>query len=81
MIYAQQAPKCSMGSGILGVIADAGCQRVENQHVIQGQGIYFRVAMRPGKRRGTPHAPEGRVDDMAEVGKAHILAKVGRHFG
>jgi IS5 family transposase len=43
---------------------------------MQGRGIGFRVAMRPGKRRVLPDTPEGRLDDLVEPAKAHIRAKV-----
>jgi IS5 family transposase len=45
---------------------------------MQGRGIRFRVAMRPGKRRVLPDTPEGRLDDLVETAKAHIRAK-GEH--
>jgi IS5 family transposase len=45
---------------------------------MEGKGIGFRVAMRPGKRRALPATPEGRLDDLIETAKAHIRAK-GEH--
>jgi len=47
---------------------------------MQGRGIGFRVAMRPGKRRVLPDRPEGRLDDLVETAKAHIRAKVEHPF-
>ena len=36
------------------VYADAGYQGIEKRSEMQGRGIGFRVAMRPGKRRALP---------------------------
>jgi IS5 family transposase len=47
---------------------------------MQGRGIGFRVAMRPGKRRVLPDTPEGRIDDLVETAKAHNRAKVEHPF-
>jgi IS5 family transposase len=60
------------------VYADAGYQGIEKREEMQGKGIGFRVAMRPGKRRALPDSPEGRLDDLMETAKAHIRAK-GEH--
>ena len=60
------------------VYADAGYQGIEKQDEMQGRGIGFRVAMRPGRRRVLPDMPEGRLDDLVETAKAHIRAK-GEH--
>jgi IS5 family transposase len=57
---------------------DAGYQGIEKRDEMQGRGIGFRVAMRPGKRRALPDTPEGRLDDLVETAKAHIRAK-GEH--
>ena len=62
------------------VYADAGYQGIEKRPEMQGRGIGFRVAMRPGKRRVLPDTPEGRVDDLIETAKAHIRAKVEHPF-
>ena len=62
------------------VYADAGYQGIEKRREMQGRGIGFRVAMRPGKRRALPDTPEGRVDDLIETAKAHIRAKVEHPF-
>ena len=62
------------------VYADAGYQGIEKRSEMQGKGIGFRVAMRPGKRRALPDTPEGRVDDMVETAKAHFRAKVEHPF-
>jgi transposase, IS5 family len=45
---------------------------------MEGKGIGFHVAMRPGKRRALPDTSEGRLDDLIETAKAHIRAK-GEH--
>jgi IS5 family transposase len=62
------------------VYADAGYQGIEKRSEMQGRGIGFRVAMRPGKRRALPDTPEGRLDDRVETAKAHIRAKVEHPF-
>jgi IS5 family transposase len=63
------------------VYADFGYQGVEKRQEMQGKGVGFRVAMRPGKRRALPDTPEGRLDDLIESAKAHIGAKGEHHFG
>jgi IS5 family transposase len=62
------------------VYADAGYQGIEKRSEMQGKGIGFRVAIRPGKRRALPDTPEGRVDDLVETAKAHFRAKVEHPF-
>ena len=62
------------------VYADAGYQGIEKRAEMEGKGIGFRVAMRPGKRRALPDTPEGRVDDLIETAKAQIRAKVEHPF-
>ena len=62
------------------VYADAGYQGIEKRPEMEGKGIGFRVAMRPGKRRALPDTPEGRLDDLIETAKAHIRAKVEHPF-
>ena len=62
------------------VYADAGYQGIEKRPEMEGKGIGFRVAMRPGKRRALPDTPEGRVDDLIETAKAHFRAKVEHPF-
>ena len=62
------------------VYADAGYQGIEKRAEMEGKGIGFRVAMRPGKRRALPETLEGRVDDLIETAKAHIRAKVEHPF-
>jgi hypothetical protein len=47
--------------------ADAGYQGIEKREEMQGRGIGFRVAMRPGKRRVLPDTPEGQLDDLVET--------------
>ena len=60
--------------------ADAGYQGIEKRSEMEGRGIGFRVAMRPGKRRALPDTPERRVGDLIETAKAHIRAKVEHPF-
>ena len=62
------------------VYADAGYQGIAKRPEMQGRGIGFRVAMRPGQRRALPETPEGRVDDLIETAKAHFRAKVEHPF-
>ena len=62
------------------VYGDAGYQGIEKRPEMQGRGIGFRIAMRPGKRRALPDTPEGRVDDLIETAKAHVRAKVEHPF-
>jgi IS5 family transposase len=62
------------------VYADAGYQGIEKRAEMEGKGIGFRVAMRPGKRHALPDTPEGRVEDLIETAKAHIRAKVEHPF-
>lgn len=62
------------------VYADAGYQGIEKREEMKGKAVGFRVAMRPGKRRGLPDTPEGRLDDLIETAKAHIRAKVEHPF-
>ena len=49
------------------VYEDAGYQGIEKRELMQGRGIGFRVAMRPGKRRVLPDNPEGQLDDLVET--------------
>jgi len=62
------------------VYADAGYQGIEKRPEMQGRGIGFRTAIRPGKRRALPYTPEGRLDDLIETAKAHFHAKVEHPF-
>jgi IS5 family transposase len=57
------------------IYADSGCQGIENREEMQGKVIGFRVAMRQGKKQTLFDSPEGRLDDLIETAKAHILAK------
>ena len=60
------------------VYADAGYQGIAKRPAMAGKTTAFRVAMRPGKRRGLPDTPEGKLLDLIETAKAHIRAK-GEH--
>jgi IS5 family transposase len=62
------------------VYADAGYQGIEKRPEMEGKGIGFRVAMRPGKLRALPNTLEGRLDDLVETAKAHIRAKGEQPF-
>jgi IS5 family transposase len=46
-----------------------------------GTSAEFRVAMRPGKPRGLPDTPDGRLQQLIETAKAHIRSKVEHPFG
>jgi IS5 family transposase len=62
------------------VYADAGYQGIEKREEMEGKTARFRVAIRPGKRRALPDTPEGRLENLVEAAKAHILAKVEYPF-
>jgi IS5 family transposase len=60
------------------VYADAGYQGIEKQEEMQGKGIVFRVAMRPGKRRALSDSPEGRLVDLIETALAGTASACSR---
>jgi IS5 family transposase len=60
------------------VYADAGYQGIEKRAEMEGKGIGFRVAMRPGKRRALPDTPEGRIDDLIETALAGTASACSR---
>ncbi len=62
------------------VYGDAGYQGIAKRPELLGKTMEFRVAMRPGKRRGLPDTPEGRLQDLIETAKAHIGSKVEHPF-
>jgi IS5 family transposase len=62
------------------VYGDAGYQGIAKRPEMVGKTAEFRVAMRPGKRRGLPDTPEGRLQDLIETTKAHIRSKVKHPF-
>ena len=62
------------------VYADAGYQGIEKSDEMQGRGIGFRFAMRPGMRRVLPDMPADRLNDLVETAKAHIRAEVEHPF-
>jgi len=47
--------------------ADGSYQGIEKREEMQGRGIDFRFAMRPGTLRVLPDMPEGRLDDLVET--------------
>jgi IS5 family transposase len=57
------------------VYADAGYQGIEKRPDMKGKSTTFRVAIRPGKRRGLPKTANGRLDDLIKSAKAHFYAK------
>jgi Transposase and inactivated derivatives, IS5 family len=60
------------------VYSDARYQGIAARPEMAGMTTEFRVAMRPGKRRGLPDTPEGRLQDLIETAKANIRSK-GEH--
>jgi transposase, IS5 family len=62
------------------VYGDAGYQGIAKRREMAGMTTKFRVAMRPGKRRGLPDTPEGSMQDLIETAKAHIRSKVEHPF-
>jgi IS5 family transposase len=62
------------------VCGDAGYQGIAKRPEMDGKTREFRVAMRPGKRRGLPDTPEGRMQDLIETAKADIRSKVEHPF-
>ncbi|MCX5940722.1 MAG: IS5 family transposase [Cyanobium sp. LacPavin_0818_WC50_MAG_67_9] len=62
------------------VYGDAGYQGIAKRPEMAGKTTEFRVAMRPGKRRGLPDTPEGRMQDLIETAKARIRSKVEHPF-
>ena len=58
------------------VYGDAGYQGIEKRSEMAGKSTAFRVAMRPGKRRVLPDTPDGRLLDLVETAKAHILSLI-----
>lgn len=62
------------------VSGDAGYQGIGKRTEMAGHSAVFSVAMRPGKRRVLPGTADGRLQDLIEVAKAHIRAKVEHPF-
>ena len=62
------------------VYGDAGYQGLEKRAKIAGKSTISWVAMRPGKRRGLPDTPDGRLLNLVETAKAHIRAKIKHPF-
>jgi len=62
------------------VYGDAGYQGIAKRPEMAGKTTEFRVAMRPGKRRGLPDTPVGRMQDLIESAKAHNRSKIKHRF-
>ncbi len=62
------------------VYGDAGYQGIAKRPEMAGHSATFRVAMRPGKRRALPDNADGKLQDLIEVAKAHVRAKVEHPF-
>jgi len=58
---------------------DAGRQGIAKRPEMAGKSTEFRGAMRPGKRRVLPDAPEGQLADLVETANAHIRSEVEHH--
>ena len=52
------------------VYGDAGYQGIAKRPEMAGTAAEFRVTMRPGKHRGLPDTPEGRLQDLIETALA-----------
>jgi len=52
------------------VCGDAGYQGFAKRPEMASTAAEFRVAMRPGKHRGLPDTPEGRLQDLIETALA-----------
>ena len=62
------------------VYGDAGYQGITKRPEMASHSAVFRVAMRPIKRRALPDTPARRLQDLIEVAKARVRAKVERPF-
>jgi len=56
------------------VYADSGYQGIEEREERKGKSIGLHFAMRSEKRRSLHDTPQGRLDDLIEIAKAHIRA-------
>jgi len=63
------------------VYADAGYQGIEKRATMQGRGIGFRVAMRPGKRRALPVHPRGGWMIWSKLPRLTSAPRWSTHFG
>jgi IS5 family transposase len=74
-------PAAELLHGDEGVVyGDAGYQGIAKRPEMAGKTTKFRVAMRPGKRRSLQDTPEGRLQDLIVMAKAHIRSKVEHPF-
>jgi IS5 family transposase len=62
------------------VYGDGGDQRIAKRPEMAGKTTEFRVAMRLSKRRALPVAPDGKLQDLIEMAKAHIRSNVEQPF-
>jgi IS5 family transposase len=53
---------------------------IEKREDFEGSSCQFRIAMRPGQRRALPDALKGWLEDLFEMAKAHLCAKVEHPF-
>lgn len=60
--------------------ADAGYQGFEKRQEMEAIKVKFRIAMRPGMRWELPDTSDGRLENLVEMAKAHIMAKVEHPF-
>jgi IS5 family transposase len=62
------------------VYGDNGYQWIAKRPAMAGKTTEFRMAMRPGMRRALADTPDERLQDLIEMGKAHIRSKVEHPF-
>jgi len=62
------------------VYGDSGHLGIEKRQEFEDNSCQFRIAMRPGQRRALPDTPEGWLEDLVEMAKAHLRAKVEHPF-
>jgi IS5 family transposase len=62
------------------VYGDGGYQGMDKSPEMASRAVTFRVAMRSGKRRLLPDIADGKLQDLIEVSKTHIRAKVEHPF-
>jgi transposase, IS5 family len=57
------------------VCDDAGYQVIAKRPEMAGKTAELRLAMRPSRSRALPDSPYGKMKDLIETAKAHILSK------
>ena len=59
------------------IYGNTGYQIIVKRHELAGHATTFQAAMRPGKSRALLDTAEGRLEILAETGKAHHPLKSG----